>query len=77
MVTDFHRVLEALGAERVRFVLIGGIAMVAHGSARVQLCEREVYVLSLDALERAKRAAGRAKDLMDLAEIAVIRRKGG
>jgi hypothetical protein len=37
--------------------------------------EREVPVLSLDGLERAKRATGRLKDLVDLAEIKEIRRR--
>jgi len=31
--------------------------------------------MDLDVLERSKRAAGRAKDLLDLAEIAEIRRR--
>ena len=34
---------------------------------------RDVRVLSLDGLERAKRAAGRLKDLADLEEIIRIR----
>lgn len=34
-------------------------------------------VLSLDGLERAKRAAGRVKDLLDLEEISEIRRQSG
>jgi hypothetical protein len=38
--------------------------------------DRDVYVLSLDGLERAKRAAGRLKDLADLAEILDLRRIG-
>jgi hypothetical protein len=37
----------------------------------------ETLVLTLDGLERAKRAAGRAKDLLDLAEIGEIRKRGG
>jgi hypothetical protein len=36
---------------------------------------RSVRVLSLDGLERAKRAAGRLKDLADLAEIIEIRKR--
>jgi hypothetical protein len=31
--------------------------------------------MDLDTLERSKRAAGRVKDLLDLAEIAEIRRR--
>ena len=34
-----------------------------------------IRVMDLDALERSKRAAGRVKDLLDLAEIAEIRRR--
>jgi hypothetical protein len=36
-----------------------------------------VRVMSLAALERAKRAAGRLKSLTDLAEIAALRRRAG
>lgn len=157
--TDFRRLVEALVAARVYFVLIGGLALVLRGSSRVtndfDLCYSRdpanlerlaaalaplrprlrgappdlpflwdartlksglnftlttsagdidllgeiagvgpfedvakdatpldvfghlVHVMSLDALERAKRAAGRAKDLLDLAEIAAIRSRGG
>ena len=39
--------------------------------------DRDVRVLSLDGLERAKLAAGRLKDLADLEEIQEIRRLGG
>jgi hypothetical protein len=56
-VTDVQRLLDALTAAGVHFVVVGGVA--------------------LDALERAKRAAGRARDLLDLAEIAEIRRRVG
>lgn len=157
MVTDLERLIEALVAERVDFVVIGAVALVLHGSPRVtrdlDICygrtpdnlERlaaalrpfhptlrgappdlpfeldarslysglnftlqselgdidllgevagvggyeqtaadavlmEVYghsirVMSLPALERAKRAAGRLKDLADLEEIAELRRR--
>jgi hypothetical protein len=159
MITDFRRLLEALAAENVRFVVIGALALTAHGGSRVtrdlDVCydrapenlERlaralgplhprlrgappelpfvfdaltlksglnftlttdagdvdvlgevtglglyaecikgaknvalygaRVDVLALDLLERAKRAAGRAKDLLDLAEIAALRKKLG
>ena len=36
---------------------------------------QEVLLLGLDGLERAKRAVGRPKDLLDLEEIAAIRRR--
>jgi hypothetical protein len=159
MVTDFERLLRALAAHDVAFVIIGGVALVLHGSARVtqdldicyarddenlqrlsgaltpflptlrgappdlpfsldpptlnaglnftlqtaagdvdllgevsgvggfadiaatadvqQLYGLRVLVMSLDALERAKRAAGRLKDLADLAEIRILRARLG
>ncbi|MBI2203885.1 MAG: hypothetical protein HYU41_08555 [Candidatus Rokubacteria bacterium] len=54
---------------------IGDYAKVAAGSSDLSVGSTRVLVLDLDALERAKRAAGRAKDLLDLAEIAEIRRR--
>jgi len=33
--TDFEALLRALGAEGVRFVVVGGVAATAHGSARL------------------------------------------
>lgn len=54
---------------------IGDYAKVATGSSDLSVGSTRVLVLDLDALERAKRAAGRAKDLLDLAEIAEIRRR--
>lgn len=157
MLNDFQRLLDSLMVNRVEFVIIGGVALVLHGSSRVtqdlDICysrspenlERlaaalapfrptlrgappglpftldarslqsglnftlsaepgdidilgevpgvgdydkvsvdavpmEVYghqvlVMSLTALEQAKRAAGRLKDIADLAEIQDIRRR--
>jgi uncharacterized nucleotidyltransferase DUF6036 len=54
---------------------IGDYERVAAGSSSVSVGSVQVLVMDLDALERAKRAAGRAKDLLDLAEIAEIRRR--
>ncbi|HEU4406641.1 MAG TPA: hypothetical protein VFS43_15345 [Polyangiaceae bacterium] len=54
-----RRLVDALVAERVAFVILGGVALTMQGSAR--------------ALERTKRAAGRANDLLDLETIAAIR----
>jgi len=33
--TDFQRLVEALERHNVQYVIIGGVAMVLHGSARV------------------------------------------
>jgi hypothetical protein len=54
---------------------IGGYADVVAVSSPVTVGGSRVVVLDLDALERAKRASGRAKDFLDLAEIAEIRRR--
>ena len=56
---------------------VGGYPNVAAGSSELRVGNAQILVMDLDALERAKRAAGRAKDLLDLAEIAEIRRRSG
>ena len=56
---------------------VGGYAQVEAGSSRLRVGEAQVLVMDLDGLERSKRAAGRAKDLLDLGEIAEIRRRSG
>lgn len=52
---------------------VGGFAEAAQGALELVLYGHPIRVMSLDQLERAKRAAGRAKDLLDLAEIARLR----
>lgn len=54
---------------------IGGFALIERFATSMTVYEREVQVLSLDGLERAKRAAGRLKDLVDLSEILELRRQ--
>jgi hypothetical protein len=56
---------------------VGGYAAVSRLSVVMTVYERPVRVLSLDGLERAKRAAGQLKDLADLAEIIEIRKRIG
>ena len=56
---------------------VGGYAEVFAGSSELVIGDSRIRVMDLDALERSKRAAGRAKDLLDLAEIAEIRRRSG
>lgn len=56
---------------------LGAYADVAAESSPLPVGTLSIVVLDLDGLERAKRAAGRAKDLLDLAEIAEIRRRRG
>jgi hypothetical protein len=53
---------------------IGDYRAVVRLSVVMPVYGREVRVLSLDGLERAKRATGRLTDLADLAEIREIRR---
>jgi hypothetical protein len=54
---------------------VGGYEKVVAGSSELAIGATHVLVMDLECLERAKRAAGRAKDLLDLAEIAEIRRR--
>jgi len=56
---------------------LGGFQVVRRLSDPMDLYDHRVHVLSLEGLERAKRAAGRLKDLLDLAEILEIRRRTG
>jgi len=56
---------------------VGGYAQVAAGSSELCVEVHHEDAGLPDALERAKRAAGRARDLLDLAEIAEIRRRSG
>ncbi|TMB56621.1 MAG: hypothetical protein E6J56_05860 [Deltaproteobacteria bacterium] len=56
---------------------VGAFADVARDAVTMELQGRRVRVMSLDTLERAKRAAGRRRDLLDLAEIREIRRRVG
>ena len=54
--TDFRRLLEALVGERVAFVIVGGVAMIAHGFTRLTEDLDICYERSLDNLERLTRA---------------------
>jgi hypothetical protein len=54
---------------------LGSFAVVRRLSVVMSVYNRDVRVLSLEGLERAKRAAGRLKDLADLEEILEIRRQ--
>jgi hypothetical protein len=54
---------------------VGSFAVVRRMSVAMRVYDRDVRVLSLDGLERAKRATGRLKDLVDLEEILEIRRQ--
>ena len=54
---------------------VGGYGQVAAGASELVVGDTPIRVMDLDTLERSKRAAGRAKDLLDLAEIAEIRRR--
>ncbi len=54
---------------------LGAYAVVERLSEWMTVYERNVRVLNLDGLERGKKATGRLKDLLDLAEIAEIRKQ--
>jgi hypothetical protein len=53
---------------------VGDFAVASRDAETMSVYGLDVPVMSLDVLERAKRAAGRAKDLLDLAEIAELRK---
>jgi len=55
-VTDFPRLLTALAAAEVRFIIVGGAAATAHGSARLTQDLDIVYDRHPDNLERISRA---------------------
>ena len=54
---------------------LGGFAVVRRVSVPMTVYGRDVRVLSLAGLERAKRAVGRLKDVADLAEILELRKR--
>jgi hypothetical protein len=54
---------------------VGGYEQVAADAVLMDVYGHPIRIMSLPALERAKRAVGRLKDLMDLAEIAELRRR--
>lgn len=56
---------------------LGAFPVVRRLSVVRRIYDRDVNVLSLEGLERAKRAAGRLKDLVDLEEILELRRQTG
>lgn len=56
---------------------LGRFPVVARLAEWMDVYDMRVRVLSLEGLERAKRAAGRVKDVADLAEILEIRRQTG
>ena len=56
---------------------VGGFEAVARDALELALYGHTVKVMDLKVLEQAKRAAGRAKDLIDLAALAEIRKRKG
>ena len=56
---------------------VGTYTVVARFGVPMEIYGQPVQVLSLEGLERAKRAAGRPKDVLDLADILEIRRQTG
>jgi hypothetical protein len=54
---------------------VGGYLEVARQAEEIALYGHRVRIMNLELLERAKRAAGRAKDLLDLEAIRELRRR--
>lgn len=55
-VTDYERLLQALSAAQVEFIIVGGVAATLHGSARLTQDLDIVYARSPENLERLARA---------------------
>lgn len=56
--TDFEHLLEALADDGVEFVLVGGMAGIVHGAARLTQDLDIVYRRTPENLERLKNALG-------------------
>ncbi len=54
--TDFARFLQILGAAEVEYILVGGVAAIAHGSARQTLDIDIVYARSAENIDRLAKA---------------------
>lgn len=54
---------------------VGAYRDAAADAASSEVYGRTIRIMSLDTLERAKRATGRRRDLLDLAEIGEIRKR--
>ena len=83
---DFGGLLQALAGGAVEFIVVGGVAGVAHGLARATYDLDVVYARSPANLDRlvstlaplsplihVKRVAGRPKDLEAVAELEALR----
>lgn len=68
--TNFPRLISALSDSGVEFIIVGGCVT-------IELFGRSCRCLDLPALIRAKRAAGRPKDLDAVAELEALLRERG
>lgn len=81
MSTDFRTLIEALGRAQVDFVVIGGVAVVAHGHSRATLDLDICYARTTDNLERLAAALapfhptlrGAPKDLPFVLDVRTLR----
>jgi hypothetical protein len=64
--TTFQRIVDALHRHEVRFLLVGGMAVVAHGYGRM------TYDVDLQTLIRMKREAGRPVDVEDVRHLEAL-----
>lgn len=79
----YEHVFAALDEAGVDFVVVGGLAVVAHGHARltvaaalVEIAGREVRVASVDHLVQMKVDAGRPRDTADVAALRALQEGG-
>ena len=65
---DFREFIELLNRNKVRYLIIGGYAVVYHGYVR-STNDMDIWVIDLENLLKSKRAAGRTRDLADIEEL--------
>lgn len=75
---EFEPALKSLTDQGVEFVVVGGLAISAHSTGYITtdidtLYGCEIRILTVEGLIKAKRAAGRVKDLLILPELEAIR----
>lgn len=68
MYQDYKDLLSAFHAHGVRYLIMGGYAMIFHAQPRVTR-DIEAYFISKDDLIAAKLASGRPQDLADVSAI--------
>ena len=67
--TDFERLLDTLGKHEIKFILVGGAAAIAHGSARLTQDLDIVYERSTENIDRLVAALPADRAASDLSSV--------